>query len=368
MFAKLSPDFYTGSIKDLFVNETPLIDVRAPVEFQENHFPGSINLPLLDNNERHQVGSCYKEKGQAAAIELGVQLVSGPNKNEKIARWLTQLKARPDSVLYCARGGLRSQISQHWIKEAGGNVSIIEGGHKRIRQEFLTSLTDEIERHNFLILSGNTGSGKTRFLEELQGRVSLIDLEKLANHRGSAFGKNLSEQPTQATFENALLVEFWKVHKKFPLTQAILLEDESATIGRVGLPRRLFERLRSAPIIVLKVSAQERAKLILQDYVIAYWPHFETLQEPFEAFLNYFKNPLDRIQKRLGGARYKECLTLLERAIEVQKSQGSFDAHLDWIQQILVEYYDPLYEKGLSSRGHLVQLVGTKEELQSLYF
>ena len=127
----MSPEFYQGPLEKLFSDDIKFIDVRAPIEFRQGAFPNAINLPLLSDEQRHLIGICYKELGQVEAIALGHKLVSGEDRNEKMKAWLSEINRGPsETYLYCFRGGLRSQISQQWIRELGGKILIIEGGYK----------------------------------------------------------------------------------------------------------------------------------------------------------------------------------------------------------------------------------------------
>jgi len=183
----------------LFVNNTPLIDTRAPIEFNQGAFPYAQSFPLMSDDEREQIGTCYKNKGQEKAIELGHELVQGQVKQARIDAWLNFIKNNPNGALYCFRGGLRSQITQQWIYEASGiNYPRIKGGYKALRR-FLIDETDRImNKVTPIIVGGQTGCGKTLLLNKIQHQ---IDLEGLANHRGSAFGNTTTEQPSKLTLK-----------------------------------------------------------------------------------------------------------------------------------------------------------------------
>ena len=167
----------------------PLLDVRAPVEFSQGAFPGAINLPLMEDEERHRVGTRYKQAGQDSAIKLGHELVSGSTKDERVARWVQFASENPDGYLYCFRGGLRSRLSQQWLADAGIQYPRIVGGYKAMRSFLLEQLTQGIAQSQFILIAGFTGCGKTEVVKNLK---ATIDLEKLAHHRGSSFGKHAS--------------------------------------------------------------------------------------------------------------------------------------------------------------------------------
>ena len=361
----MTVNYYQGPLKALFSDDISLIDVRAPVEFENGAFPHALNLPLLDNRQRHEIGTCYKAHGQKEAIALGHRLVYGADKSSKIEQWINEIESNPDCVLYCLRGGLRSQISQSWILEEGKNIPIIKGGYKRLRNYLINNLEESVKAYSFLVISGNTGSGKTGVLNKLsKDGHKAIDLEGLANHRGSAFGQNSTPQPTQVSFENSISIQFIKEEKKE--SSIILLEDESIMIGRLQIPRSLYDKKKQSPLFVLRIPIEERVELILEDYVKAVWPPYEKLENRYEQFFDYFKLPFDRIKKRLGGLVHEECLIDLQKAVNEQEKTGSFLAHRDWINKLLIHYYDPLYEKGLAKKKSLVIGEGGEAELRAI--
>ena len=235
----------------LFRQQIPLIDVRAPIEFHDGSIPFSVNLPILNNEERAQVGTCYKELGQAAAIELGNKLVTGTVKSERVKAWSEFIHQHPEAEVFCFRGGLRSKTACQWLSEVGLSKGPIEGGYKRIRTFFLSWL-NEAPLPDLIKIGGPTGSAKSDFILKFVH----LDLEKLAHHRGSAFGF-MGAQPTQITFENQLALELIKFSGK-----KIIVEDESATIGKIVVPMRLFAHMRESSMVILKVEQEQRIKNI----------------------------------------------------------------------------------------------------------
>lgn len=325
-------------LTQLFNAQTPLIDVRAPIEFLENKIPNSINLPLMINKERHEVGICYKQLGQEAAINLGHKLVSGKIKEERISAWIHFLNKHPDARVFCARGGLRSQISCQWISDHGIKQTPLLGGHKKIRQFFLSRL-NEAPIPKIVRLGGLTGSGKTPFLQTLPHH---LDLEKIANHRGSAFG-SLGLQPTQASFENDLALGiFQNPHK-------IIIEDESYSIGNCVIPSRFFGHMKMAPLILLETPMEQRIHNIYEDYVK-------------NGKLDFFIKGVENLNKRLGGLRTQKLLS----AIKIAFNEGQeLKFHAGWIELLLNDYYDPIYKKQLKAQEDLILFKGNKLEVKN---
>jgi tRNA 2-selenouridine synthase len=324
------------ALKKLFLASTPLIDVRSPVEFKEGSLPHSTNLPIMNDEERTLVGTCYKENGQAAAMKLGHELVSGAIKQSRIEAWTNYINANPETQVFCFRGGLRSQISCQWMREAGIERQPIEGGYKRMRRFFLSQI-EEAPLLPLFRLGGCTGSGKTQVLHQIK---NAIDLEKLASHRGSAFGDN-GVQPSQIRFENELSLEMMKAQ------DFTIVEDESAVIGKLTIPKRFFLHMRSSPLIILKSNEETRIKNIFEEYVVA--SDFLTMN-----------NALERIARRLGGVRFKEVTEELKLAFEKPKT---IDSHAGWISALLRYYYDPFYERDIKRQASQIIFEGSTNEI-----
>ena len=171
---------------ELLLSSTPLIDVRAECEYHDGHIPHSANLPLLTDDERKKVGTCYKRKGQEAAITLGTELVSGDARKERMTAWIRFIADNPTAVILCFRGGLRSQTVQKWLAESGLQRPLIRGGYKALRRHLLRTTIRVASEKKIIIVAGKTGTGKTHLINNL---TRSVDLEGLANHRGSAFGR-----------------------------------------------------------------------------------------------------------------------------------------------------------------------------------
>ncbi|MFZ1342041.1 tRNA 2-selenouridine(34) synthase MnmH [Thiothrix eikelboomii] len=335
-----------------------LIDVRAPIEFQEGAFPQATNLPLMNDAERAMIGKRYKDAGQDQAIRLGLELVSGEQKAQRIEAWQQFALAHPQGALYCFRGGLRSRITQQWLYSATGIAyPRIAGGYKALRRYLLDELAGLPRRYQAYVLSGRTGCGKTRFLNTLK---QVIDLEGLANHRGSAFGAQVKPQPSQIDFENALTIKLLQQLAKG--YQQLVFEDESRSIGSIHLPDSLFFSLRTAPIVLLETSQAERLELTYQDYILdrlqAFQQHFGDPDQALSAFRQSLLTSLAKLQKRLGGVRYAKALAYLQLALAQQAKTGETQLHQAWIEFLLTDYYDPMYDYQISQKRERIVFVG----------
>ncbi|MBE0486161.1 tRNA 2-selenouridine(34) synthase MnmH [Marinobacter sp.] len=353
----------TDDYLNLFLSDIPLMDVRAPVEFAKGSFPCAENAPLMNDEERHRIGICYKEKGQDKAIELGHQLVSGDLKAQRIEAWKRFAAQHPEGYLFCFRGGLRSRLTQQWIKDSGIDYPLIKGGYKALRRFLIDSLDQLIETQEFRIVSGRTGTGKTRVLLDLPNPV---DLEGLANHRGSSFGRQVTPQPSQIDFENQLAVTMLKAHHL--IGGPVYLEDESRLIGRCALPDRMRERMAESPLLVLEQPMEERIAIIRADYVEAMFSDYRARDGELAGWLNfrdYLLSALDRIHKRLGGERHQHLRQLMERALDQQQSTGNLDGHHAWIESLLTDYYDPMYDYQLSQKQGRIMVRGNPETIRA---
>jgi tRNA 2-selenouridine synthase len=349
-------------LQKLFINNTPMIDVRAAVEFKQGAFNLAENLPLMNDEERHQVGIKYKNKGQDEAINLAAEMITAEMRLQRIEAWKTFIKQHPEGVLYCFRGGMRSKISQQWIyEETGIKYPRVQGGYKAMRRFLIDNSERLIEQTSFILLGGSTGSGKTRLLEHIPNS---IDLEGLANHRGSAFGGNATPQPTQINFENTLAVKQLKLEQENH--KHIILEDEGRTIGGVHLPIILYEKMATSPIVMLKVNTEDRLQTSMQEYAIDMLEDFQQTYGEEHAFL-HFRNALltslDKIQKRLGGERHKKLRQLAESALDEHEKTGSTEAHIPWVSSLLIDYYDPMYNYQIENKKDRIVFTGDQQEV-----
>lgn len=296
----------------------PLIDVRSPGEFQQGHIVGAINIPLFSDEERAAVGTVYKKKTKEKAIALGYEYVT-PKLN-----WFLEQSAHVAQggpiVVHCWRGGMRSHaFAEHLHDNGFDEVYVIKGGYKAFRNHVLDFFSQPFKLN---VLGGYTGSGKTFILEELkQLGEQVIDLEGLAHHKGSAFG-SLGEdpQPSSQQFENRLF-DYWR---HLNLNRTVWLEDESACIGRVHIPKVLFAQMRANQLYFIDIPKEERAKLLVTEYAC-----FDN---------NHLAKSINGIAKRIGGQNVKAALEAL-------------DAHnyLE-VAMITLQYYDKAYLNGVQKR------------------
>ncbi|WP_320822502.1 tRNA 2-selenouridine(34) synthase MnmH [Reinekea sp.] len=344
----------------LFLQDRPMMDVRAPVEYAKGAFPSSHNLPLMEDGERQAVGTCYKEQGQAAAIEMGHQLVQGDLKAQRVEAWLAFVAQHPDAVLYCFRGGLRSRISQQWLSEAGVDLAMVDGGYKALRAFLLEQLHARLQSDPIRVLSGATGSGKTEVIRSVD---QAIDLEGLANHRGSAFGSTGSSQPAQIDFENAWSVAWLKLTARSP--GPVLFEDEGRLIGRVAVLPEFLVLSKGSPIVKLTVPLEQRIQRICRDYFQdAYQRHRAQGEDVALAYLDEFaRGALRRIQKRLGGVRFGQLIQCLDVGL-VDLANGRGWAHFEaLIALLLSDYYDPMYDYQFAAKAKHTLFEGNHQEI-----
>jgi tRNA 2-selenouridine synthase len=333
---RLSDDFLS-----IVLNETPLLDVRAPVEFNKGAFLNAVNLPILTDRERELVGTEYKEHGNEAAVALAERLIKNEGKEQRVALWQAYLREHPDAKLYCFRGGQRSGIAQSWLEEAGIEITRLKGGYKAFRNYLMQQSELISKRTPTLILGGRTGSGKTILLNELE---NAIDLEGIANHRGSSFGAFYNEQPTQIDFENTLayrLIQFQ--HKGF---EKLVLEHESHNVGRVFIPKPVYDNFMQGELILLQTPLHQRVDIIYEEYVLAALAEYGTYfqEEALHQWSTQVLAGLKRIQKRLGNERYRELSDLFLKATAHHGTQAAEEDYKAWIAELLQHYYDPMYD------------------------
>jgi tRNA 2-selenouridine synthase len=328
-----------------------LLDVRSPAEYRHAHMPGAISFPLFSDEERKFVGTAYKQESREKAIKIGLDFF-GPKMRKMVeeveqlldGRWPMEdsgpsetAHRKSEIYLYCWRGGMRSGAVSWLLSLYGFKVYTLAGGYKAFRNHVLKTFEQPF---NFKILGGYTGSGKTRVLQELKNKgEAVIDLEKIACHKGSAFGNTSKPQPTQEMFENLLSFELHAISPKKdnaglqgPMgTGSIWLEDESQRIGNLNIPGGLWQTMRTSSVYFLEIPFEARLKNIMDEYGQC------ERQKLIDA--------TQRISKRLGGLETKNTLAFLE------------EDNLPEAFRILLHYYDKRYLKGLHNREGLNSLL-----------
>ncbi|MEC9484070.1 MAG: tRNA 2-selenouridine(34) synthase MnmH [Halomonas sp.] len=327
-----------------------LIDVRAPVEFAQGALPGAINLPLMDDEERRLIGTCYKHEGQQAAIALGNRLVSGGIRQSRLTAWQKVLEAHPDAIVYCYRGGLRSQTAQQWLAEAGMSTPRIRGGWKAMRQALCERIDAAAERP-LLVVGGLTGCAKTELIQRLE---SGLDLEACARHKGSAFGRHPLPAPSQIDFEHAM------GRCLLDIDGPCVVEDESRHIGAVNVPLAFWRTMEQAPRIRVEMPLDWRLARIHKDYIEDLWAVYANQYGEWLGWAlmrKQLSSALGRLQRRLGHARLARLQRLQQLAFR-EHEQGNAQAHEAWLAPLLTEYYDPLYRHQLEKQDKTFLHVG----------
>lgn len=336
-------------------NETysEIIDVRSESEFAEDCIPGAINLPVLNDAERAKVGTIYKQVSPFQARKLGASLVA-----RNIAQHLDTHFASKDKdyhpLLYCWRGGQRSNSMAVVLSQIGWQVTLLEGGYKTYRTYVREQLEQLTEQFTYRVLCGLTGSGKTHILRQLAKRgVQVLDLEGLANHRGSLLGQEwegkLSPQPSQKYFESLLLQQL----QRFDTSKPVWIEAESNKIGQIYLPPSLWQQMKQSSCIEVQLPKAARIEWLLQEY-----PHFVTHPD-------LLKGKLERLKSRYGWKKINEWYSLIDAG--------------QWhtlVEDLLTHHYDPAYSKSIAqcyqSLEHTLQIAdlseASVEALLDVYF
>lgn len=289
-----------------------IIDVRSPVEYKKGHIFGAVNIPLFEDTERAEIGTLYKQQGKETAVTRGLEIVS-----PKMVSFVTQAKQlskNRQAFVYCFRGGMRSNSFSWLLNTSGMQTSILKGGYKMYRRHVL-SCFDQAKK--LILLGGKTGSGKTEVLKYLQHQnwCQMVDIEKIAHHKGSAFGAiHEQEQNPQQIFENELFQSF----SNLDLSQKILLENESQNIGFNHIPHALWQQMRKAPVIRLEIPFEWRVQKLLQDYTTS--------------DIHLLKQAILKISQQLGPQYTQHCLKLLD------------EGNLEDVAVMSLQYYDKAYE------------------------
>lgn len=302
-----------------------LVDVRTPLEFNEDHLPGAVNVPLLTNQERVEIGTIYKQQGAHPARMRALELTCG--RFAAMVENIADTAKRRPILVYCWRGGLRSLSVTSLLKLSGYRAVQLKGGYKSYRNHVISCFEQFSAPAPLLVMHGMTGIGKTTFINRLdQSRCTSIDLEGIAQHRGSAFGSfGMQQNFSQKRFESLL----WESFRQAPADRPIVLEGESKRIGKFSLPGNLYEVMLASHKIWCHASLATRVTRLLEEY-----DHDEYRAPMAEA--------LERIRKKLGGADYAALKTMLE--------QGDMAGLATGLMEL---YYDKLYYKTRSWTAEL---------------
>ena len=291
--------------------ESPIVDVRSPGEFAEGHIPGAFNMPIFNDEERAIVGTLYKSKGRIPAIEKGLEIV-GPKMSDFVQAAI-KIASSGTLLVHCWRGGMRSESMAWLFERVGIKCLILKGGYKAYRS-FLQEKVGDIP--HLIVIEGHTGSGKTEILYHLKANgEQIIDLEGLANHRGSVFGGIGQEpQPTTQQFQNEIFDEILR----FDLSKRVWIEGESLSVGRVFLPDPLWSRMNETRCVEITVPRDNRIKRIVEEYGVL----------PDELMESAIRN----LGKRLGDQRMNEILN------------DYHQKELTKVSDLLLRYYDETYQ------------------------
>jgi tRNA 2-selenouridine synthase len=294
-----------------------VIDVRSPAEFALDHVPDAVNCPVLDDAERAHVGTLYKQVSPFDAKKIGAALVS-----KNIARHIDERFRGRDRgwrpLVYCWRGGQRSAAMAHVLRQVGWDAATLEGGYRAYRREVMAQLEKTPQGFGFQVVCGATGSGKSRLLAALAAKgAQVLDLERLARHRGSLLGELPGEpQPSQKMFDSLV----WSALKRLDPARPVFVEAESKKIGQLQVPARLLERMREGQCLRLEVPLPERVRFLIGEY-----RHF--LEEPAA-----LKEKLQCLTSRYGRAVIGRWLA--------QTDSGAWG---ELVADLLVTHYDPSY-------------------------
>ena len=318
------PETVQISVEDFLADSSPILDVRSPGEFEQGHIPGALSFPLFSNDERAQVGTCYKQQSREKAVELGFDLV-GPKLGELI-RQAKKIAPEGKVRIHCWRGGMRSGAIAWALNLAGFHTLTLQGGYKAFRQWVRRTLATPKE---IVLLGGMTGTAKTDILHALTNQgAQVLDLEGYANHRGSSYGALcLPPQPSTEHFENMLAIKW----ESFQADEPIWIEAESRRVGPCRIPAELFEQMESAFALEITRPVAERVALLVKLYGQA---------DPEELVA-----ATGRIRKRLGGERTQHAIAAIQ------------SGDLATAVSITLDYYDRAYRYGLEQRDRAVPTV-----------
>jgi tRNA 2-selenouridine synthase len=313
-----------------------IIDVRSPAEYAEDHVPGAINLPALDNEERAIVGTIYKQEDPFKARKVGAALVA-QNAARHLQGPLADREGGWRPLVYCWRGGQRSGSFASILQQIGWRADVVKGGYKAYRRLVVSALYGETVPHKLMLIDGGTGTAKTRILAGLaQAGAQVIDLEGMANHRGSVFGA-MGDQPAQKMFESRIAMALAKADPTRPL----FIEAESNKVGDLLIPPALWHGMQAAQRIILQAPIAARARYLVHAYA------------DMTADDTRLAETLNALRPYHGGTRVQEW--------QAMASEGAFER---LASALIAEHYDPRYRKKAeerAGRGQVVDLPGLEE-------
>lgn len=304
---------------EIFSGDYEMIDVRSPGEYRKGTIPGAVNVPLFDDEERALIGTLYKKAGTAEAKKRGIEVAAG--KLADLYRQIGDVEQRGrNMVVFCARGGMRSGSLVQLLSALGHRVHQLEGGYKKYRRYVLDNLEGLIGSKQVVVIHGNTGTGKTRLLGMLQCKgFPSVDLEAMANSRGSIFGTvGLGRPRYQGAFESLVFDRLRAIEEEY-----IIVESESPRIGKIYLPGRLVENMAEGIHILVECPLELRVKRIVDEYIGM--EQGDVLKE--------IEASIMKLKKELGEKRINSLLALLET-----KNYGQI------VRILLKEHYDPRYD------------------------
>ena len=318
-----------------------ILDARSPAEFEEDHLPGAMNTPVLDNAERAQVGLCHAQQGAFEAKRMGAAIVAR-NIGMLIAQHFAQQDRSWSPLVYCWRGGNRSGALATVLARVGWRTHVLDGGYKAFRRWVIEDLERRVQTLRFVVVGGRTGSAKSRLLHRLRERgEQVLDLEGLAVHRGSVLGSLPgSAQPSQKGFET----QIWDALRSLDPSRPVFVESESRKVGRVQCPEGLIHRIRSATVALIEADTGTRSHFLLAEYA-----HFRTDPAAFMALL--------------------DCLSPLHghERVDLWKALIGADRWQEVVIDLLEQHYDPSYDRSMKrnfmqlDRAPRITLVDTSE-------
>lgn len=317
-----------------------IIDVRSPSEFAEDHVPGAINLPVLNDEERAEVGTVYKQVSPFCARKIGAALVSKNISQHLRGHFATQGKDY-SPLVYCWRGGQRSASMATVLSQIGWRIALLEGGYKTYRTYVRQQLAVLPRQFTYKVLSGLTGTGKTYILQKMrQHGVQILDLEDIAKHRGSLLGQQWegkpTPQPSQKFFESLLLEKLLSLDPR----EDVWVESESNKIGKVYLPMSLWQEMKQASCVEIQLPIKARVRFLLQEY-----PHFMNNPDSLKA-------KLEKLRSRYGWEKISQWYQMID--------SGKWET---FVEDILLSHYDSTYKKSMQNKFSRVEKVLSLSDL-----